>query len=92
MPNTGCIYHYCAGKYNGHLRAFPPVVLSMSLQTVNFILKKSNCAGLAQEIGFSASNSCSLPWLVNLTQVYTSKKECNKIGPDCGLVFLIGRS
>jgi len=26
------------------------------------ILKKSKCAGLSQEIGFSAPNSCSLPW------------------------------
>jgi len=30
-------------------------------QTVKFIAKKSKCAGLAQEIGFSAPNLCSLP-------------------------------
>jgi hypothetical protein len=37
------------------------------------------CAGLAQEIGFSAPNSCSSPWLVNgTTQWCTSKKERNK--------------
>jgi len=37
------------------------------------------CAGLAQEIGFSAPNSCSPPWLVNgTTQWCTSKKERNK--------------
>ncbi len=34
----------------------------------------------AQEIGFSAPNSCSLPWLVEgATQLCTSKKECNKL-------------
>jgi hypothetical protein len=27
-------------------------------------VKKSKCGGLAQEIGFSGPNSCSLPWLV----------------------------
>ncbi len=43
------------------LRASPPVLL----QTVKFIVKKSKCAGLVQEIGFfSAPNSCRLPWLV----------------------------
>jgi hypothetical protein len=36
----------------------------MLLQTVEFIAKKSKCASLAQEIGFSAPNACSLPWLV----------------------------
>ncbi len=30
-----------------------------------FIVKKSKCAGLAQEIGSSAPTSCSLPWLAN---------------------------
>jgi hypothetical protein len=40
----------------------------------------SKCAGLAQEIGFPASNSCSLPWLVKgATQLCTSQKECNKL-------------
>ncbi len=49
-------------------------VLSMWLQTVKFILKKSKCAGLAQEIGFSAPNLWSLPWLVKGSpQLYTSK-------------------
>jgi hypothetical protein len=39
------------------------------------------CAGLAQEIGFSAPNSCGLPWLVKgtTTQLCTSKIECNKL-------------
>jgi hypothetical protein len=47
---------------------------------VKFIAKESKCAGLAQEIGFSAPNSCSLPWLVKgATQLCTSKKECNKL-------------
>jgi hypothetical protein len=56
-----------------------PPVLSR-LQTVKFIVKKSKCASLAQEIGFSAPNSYSLPWLVKgATQVCTSKKECNKL-------------
>jgi len=43
-------------------------------------MKKSNGAGLAQKIGFSASNLCSLPQLVKgATQLCTSKKECNKL-------------
>jgi hypothetical protein len=39
--------------------------------------KKSKCAGLAQEIGFSAPNSCSLPQQLvkGTTQLCTSKKE-----------------
>jgi hypothetical protein len=52
-----------------------PTVLSMLLQTVKFIAKKSKCAGLAQEIGFSAPNLWSLPWLVKgTTQLCTSKR------------------
>ncbi len=57
-----------------------PLVLSMCLQTVKFIAKKSKCASLAQEIGFSAPNLCSLPWLLKgATQLCTSKKESNKL-------------
>jgi hypothetical protein len=42
--------------------------------------EKSKYAGFAQEIGSSAPNSCSLPWLVKgATQVCTCKKECNKL-------------
>jgi hypothetical protein len=42
--------------------------------------KMSKCAGLAQEIGFSAPNPCSLPWLgKGATQSCTSKKERNKL-------------
>jgi hypothetical protein len=42
--------------------------------------KVKKYAGLAQEIGFSAPNLCSLPWLVKgTTQLCTSKKECNKL-------------
>jgi hypothetical protein len=60
---------------SGSLRA-SPLVLSMRLQTVQFIGKKSKCARLAQEIGFSAPNSCSLPWLIKgTTQLCTSKKR-----------------
>jgi hypothetical protein len=40
---------------------------------LKFIVKKSKCAGLAQEIGFSAPNLCSLPPLVKgATQLRTS--------------------
>jgi hypothetical protein len=61
------------------LRASPPV-LSMWLQTVKFIVKNSKCVGLAQEIGYSAPNSCSLPWLVKgATQLCTSKTGCNEL-------------
>jgi hypothetical protein len=43
-------------------------------------VKKSKCSGFSQEIGFSAPNSRSLPWLVKgTTQMCTSKKECNKL-------------
>jgi hypothetical protein len=57
-----------------------PLVLSMWLQTVKFIVKNSKCVGLAQEIGFSAPNSCSLPWLgKGAIQLWTSKAECNKL-------------
>jgi len=56
-------------------RASPPV-LSMQLQTVQFVVKKSKCAGLAQKIGFSAPNLCSLLGLVKgATQLCTSKKS-----------------
>jgi len=62
-----------------HLRG-SLLVLSMWLQTVKFIATKSKCASLAEEIGFSASNSCSLPWLVKgARQLCTFKKEYNKL-------------
>ncbi len=61
------------------LRAFPRV-LSMWLETVQFIVTKTKCAGLAQEIGFFIPDSCRLRWLVKrATQLCTSKKECNKL-------------
>jgi hypothetical protein len=47
----------------------------------------SKCAGLAQEIGFSAPK-CSLPWLVKgSTQLCTSKKECNKLDMTAAQYF-----
>jgi hypothetical protein len=53
-----------------------PQVLSMWLQRVKFMVKKTKkCASLAQEISFSAPNSCSLPWVVKVaTELCTSKK------------------
>jgi hypothetical protein len=43
-------------------------------------VKKAKCSGLAQEIDFSAPNSCRLLWLVKgATELCTSKKECNKL-------------
>ncbi len=58
------------------LRASPPV---LRVQTVKLIDKKSKCAGLTDEIGFSAPNSSSLPWQGKVaTQLCTSKKECNE--------------
>jgi hypothetical protein len=58
---------------------------------LTFIGEKAKCASLAQEIGFSAPNSCSLPWLVKVaTQLCTSKKECNKSDMTWSSVFLIG--
>jgi hypothetical protein len=38
-------------------------------------VKKSKCAGLGQEIGFFAPNSCSLPWLVKSTTRAPQKKS-----------------
>jgi hypothetical protein len=42
-------------------------------------VKKSKCAGLAQEIGFSAPNSCSLRWLVEQYVTPDSKTYREKI-------------
>jgi hypothetical protein len=52
-------------------------------------MKKSKCAGLAQEIGFSAPNSCSLPWLVKspTPQFCTFIKECNELDPTAAQYF-----
>jgi hypothetical protein len=67
-------------SHRGVLLEQCPPVLSMWLQTVKFIAKKSKCASLAQEIDFSAPNSCSLTWLVKgTTQLCTSKIECSKL-------------
>jgi hypothetical protein len=45
-----------------------------------FVVKKSKCAGLDQEISFCAPNRGNLAWLVKgATQLCTSKKECNKL-------------
>ncbi len=62
----------------------------MCESTVKFIVKKSKCAGLAQKIGFSAPNSCSLPLAVKgSTQVCTSKKEYNKLDLTAAQYFLL---
>jgi hypothetical protein len=48
----------------------------------------SKCASVAQEIGFSAPNSCSLAWLVNgTTQLCTSKKDINKLDLSAAQYF-----
>ncbi len=68
----------------------------MWLQTVKFIVEKSKCAGLAQEIGFSSPNSCSLPWLAKgATQLCTSKRtviNCTglRLSVSDWLVIMIG--
>jgi hypothetical protein len=63
------------GVWNLALRA-SPLVLSMWLKTGKFIVKKSKCAASAQEIGFSAPNSCSFSWVVKgATHLCTSKKD-----------------
>jgi hypothetical protein len=62
-------------------------------KTLKFIMKKSKFVSLAQEIGFSAPNLCSLPWLVKGATHFlctSKKKECNKSDLTCGSVFLIG--
>jgi hypothetical protein len=54
----------------------------MWLQTVKFIVKKSKCAGLAQETTFSAPNLCSLAVTGkrrNTVVHLQKKKECNKL-------------
>jgi hypothetical protein len=51
-----------------------------ALQTVNIYCEKVEMCCLAQEIGYSAPNSCSLPWLLKgATELRTSEKECNKL-------------
>jgi hypothetical protein len=51
-------------------------------------VKKLKCAGLAQEIGFSAPNSGSLPWLVKVAiQLCTSKKESDKLDMTAAQYF-----
>jgi hypothetical protein len=81
-----CGFSFFNTFYMFHWANFPckvlrasPMVLSMRLQTIKFIAKNSKCTGLAQEIGSSAPNSCSLPWLIKGPTVYTSQKECNKL-------------
>jgi hypothetical protein len=65
-----------------------PKVLNMWLQTIKFIANESKSAGLAQEIGFSAPNSYSLPWLGNgTTQLCTPQKECNKLHTTAAQYF-----
>jgi len=70
---------YWGTQIHNVLRA-SPTVLSMWHQRVKFIAKESKRPGLAQEIGFSAPNLCSLQWLVKgATQLCASKKECDKL-------------
>jgi hypothetical protein len=64
--------------------------LVLRLQTVKFIVKKSKCAVLAQEIGFSAPYSCSLSRLVKgAPELCTSKKECTKLDLTAAQYFLL---
>ncbi len=78
-PIKNSVFPFTGLTEKALLRA-SPLVLSMWLQTVKFVVKKSKCAGSAQEIGFSAPNACSLPWLVQgATHLCTSKTECNKL-------------
>jgi len=51
----------------------------MWLHTVKFIAKTPKCAALAQEIGFSGSNSCNLPWWWKPQHSCAPPKECNKL-------------
>jgi hypothetical protein len=62
------------------LQASPPV-LTMWFQRVKFILKTSNCASLAQEIGFSAPNSCSMLCPVNCIYVGTAYSCRHRVAP-----------
>jgi hypothetical protein len=51
-----------------------------ALQRVNIYCEKVEMCCLAQEIGFSAPKSCSLPWLIKgATELGTSEKECKKL-------------
>jgi hypothetical protein len=56
------------------VRASPPV-LSMWLQTAKFIVKNPKCAALAQEIDFSAPNSCSLHGCEMAQHIYAPPKK-----------------
>jgi hypothetical protein len=74
-----CVHAILLGPMKDTLRA-SPTVLSMWLQIVRFTVEKSKCASLAQEIGCSAPNLCSLPRLVNgATLLFTTEKECNEL-------------
>jgi hypothetical protein len=67
-------------RFSLYLLRASPIVLSMRFQTVKYIVKKSKCVSLAQEIGFFAPNLCSFQWLVKVViQLCTSKNECNKL-------------
>jgi hypothetical protein len=55
--------------YLRQARASPPV-LSMVLQTVKFIVKKSKCVSLSQEIGFFGTK---------LVQLAVADKSCNTV-------------
>jgi hypothetical protein len=84
----------CLQVWGGDALKESPPVLSMWLETAKFIAKKSKSAGLTQEIGFSAPNSCTLPWLVKgATQLCTFKKEWNELDMTVAQYFwLIDRN
>ncbi len=78
------------------IRASPPV-LSMWLQTVNFIVETSKCVGLAAQeklVFLHQIRAACLLWLVKgATQLRTSRKECNKLHLTAAQYFFsIGRS
>ncbi len=72
---AGCGFLLLGEVWGLDVRASPPL-LSMWLHTEKNIIKKSKCAGLSQEIGFSAINSSSLRKWRNIV---VHLNECNKL-------------
>jgi hypothetical protein len=72
------VKNICPGSGTEHARISTGTQY-VTADTVKLVVKKLKCAGLAQEIGFFAPNSCSMPWLVKgAIQLCTSKKS-NKL-------------
>jgi hypothetical protein len=55
------------------------VLIRFSICSLGSKCVPQGCSGLSKEIGFSAPNSCNVPWLVKAATQLCTKKECNKL-------------